>query len=237
MIKINTLPGYEDVLDNYYVTEDGDVYSDFIKKSLSPSDNGRGYLLVSLKLKNIRKWKKAYIHRLVALAYIDNLEDKKEVNHIDEDKHNNHKTNLEWVTRIENINHGTGIERQIKKRTEVIYVYDYLLKFIGKYNGMNEATTQVLGYSQNRGRNGRIEDYFFLTDKLDIRKIISIAEESAYKPVVVEDTITGEKKYFPKNRDARRFFDNKVNVTDAIKYDWLVRKRYKIYNLNYKALL
>ena len=237
MIKVNTLPGYEDVLDIYYVTKDGDVYSDFIKKPLSPSDNGRGYLVVSLKLKNIRKWKKAYIHRLVALAYIDNPEDKKEVNHIDEDKHNNHKNNLEWVTRIENVNHGTGTERQVRKRTEDIIVYDYLLNPIKKYRGMNQATIDILGYPQAKGRNSRIDDYFFISDGATKKDIIEIANSSVYKPVVVKDITTGEKKYFPRNRDARRFFDNKVNVTDAIKYDWLVRKRYKIYNLDYKALL
>lgn len=237
MIKVNTLPGYEDVLDVYYITQDGRVYSDFIKRDLSSRDNGNGYLIVSLKLKGIRKWKHAYIHRLVALAYIDNPYNKKQVNHIDEDKYNNARDNLEWVTRVENVNHGTGIERQVRKRAENIYVYDYLLNFIGKYRGMSEATREILGYRQPNGRNERIEDYFFLNNTIDNVNIMDIIKKSGYKPVVIEDTITGEKKYFPKNRDARRFFDNKVNVTDAIKYDWLVRKRYKIYNLDYKALL
>jgi len=69
-------------------------------KVLKESDNGNGYKTVSPCVNSISK--KKYVHRLVASSFIDNAENKKEVNHIDGDTSNNKLSNLEWVTRSEN---------------------------------------------------------------------------------------------------------------------------------------
>jgi len=58
------------------------------------------------KYHQIRINKKNYrTHRLIALAWIPNPENKPEINHKDGDKSNNHVDNLEWATRSENIKH------------------------------------------------------------------------------------------------------------------------------------
>lgn len=69
--------------------------------------NNSGYPMICL-FRN-RQQKAFYVHRLVAIHFVDNIDGKKEVNHIDGDKDNNVFSNLEWVTRSENQEHAFNI--------------------------------------------------------------------------------------------------------------------------------
>ena len=62
-----------------------------------------GLIYKMIGLQKNKKSKKYCIHKLVAGAFIPNPDNKKEVNHIDHNKHNNKLSNLEWVTHRENI--------------------------------------------------------------------------------------------------------------------------------------
>jgi HNH endonuclease len=57
------------------------------------------------KLVTIKKGCTRRVHRMVALAFLDNPLNKCSVNHIDTDKANNHLSNLEWSTMQENSSH------------------------------------------------------------------------------------------------------------------------------------
>ena len=70
-------------------------------KILKPADNGEGYLFVVLCKDGICKNMK--VHRLVASAFIQNPLNLETVNHIDEDKTNNDVSNLEWMSRTDNV--------------------------------------------------------------------------------------------------------------------------------------
>lgn len=56
-------------------------------------------------LRKNKKGRTTCVHRMVAEAFLPNPEDKRAVNHIDGVKHNNHLSNLEWVTFQENSRH------------------------------------------------------------------------------------------------------------------------------------
>lgn len=72
----------------------------------------KGYLRVCLCKNSKQKW--FMIHRLVAQAFIPNPTNLPFINHKDENPHNNVVDNIEWCTRLYNINYGTRTERTSK---------------------------------------------------------------------------------------------------------------------------
>ncbi len=98
-----------DGFENYSVSDNGEVRNDKRDKLKAQRLNRYGYPITS-----IYKDGKAYthrVHRLVADAFVDNPENKPQVNHKDGDKTNNNAENLEWVTGSENMKHAvrTGL--------------------------------------------------------------------------------------------------------------------------------
>ena len=105
------IKGYEGL---YQVSNKGRVKSLNYRRTgkegiLKGKPDKDGYLRVGL-CKN-KKQKPFYIHRLVAKAFLPNPNNLPEVNHIDENKENNHVENLEWCDRKYNNNYGSRNER------------------------------------------------------------------------------------------------------------------------------
>lgn len=91
----------------------------FKETILIPQNDNRGYLRVNL-YKN-KKMTHYLIHRLVAEAFIPNDDNLPQVNHKDEDKTNNHVSNLEWCDSKYNMNFGTAIQRRVESNSKRIY--------------------------------------------------------------------------------------------------------------------
>lgn len=89
------LPGYE----KYVIFDDGRIWSRSKHHFMSPCPNNDGYP------QSLFNRKSKTFHILVATAFVANPNNLPEVNHKDGVKTNIHSTNLEWVTRSQNIKH------------------------------------------------------------------------------------------------------------------------------------
>ena len=90
---------------NYYITDDGKVWSERTQKFLSFQYDKNGYVKVQMRSTD-NKSHRYSVHRLVLENFkpVENMENL-QVNHIDGDKKNNNLTNLEWTTSEKNIRH------------------------------------------------------------------------------------------------------------------------------------
>ena len=109
------IPGYEGL---YEVSNKGRVRSFHYGKEriMKLISNSVGYYKISLFKGGL--YKRMYVHRLVAQAFIPNPDELKEVNHKDENPGNNSVDNLEWCDHKYNMKYGTARERAREKKID-----------------------------------------------------------------------------------------------------------------------
>lgn len=99
--------GYEEY---FQVSNLGRIYSKRTSKILKQTICKTGYYTVATKIGGRNGKSLCFkVHRLVAEAFIYNLENKPFVNHKDGNKLNNSQENLEWCTQSENVLHALEI--------------------------------------------------------------------------------------------------------------------------------
>lgn len=73
------------------------VFKEYILKT--PQEDRNGYLKIVL---NRTGYKNKWVHRLVAESFLEPVKGMNFVNHLDSNRKNNHVSNLEWTTMVEN---------------------------------------------------------------------------------------------------------------------------------------
>jgi hypothetical protein len=146
------------------------VYRQRILK-LKISDSG--YPKVSLSKNS--KGKDFYTHRLVAIAFLQNLENKPEVNHKNGIKTDNRVVNLEWNTKSENVRHSyeNGLSKSGSDHIQSIKIFQYSIdrQFIKEWGSAGEIkrkTGMTTGCicSCARGERPSAHGFFWSRQKL-----------------------------------------------------------------------
>lgn len=108
LVPVTGYPKYLVSSDGYVVGARGEV--------LKTDPNKTGYLRITLCRDGVTK--RVFVHKLVALHFVQNCDSKPIVNHKDGNKLNNRADNLEWTTHQENLAHAldTGL-RSMKGNT------------------------------------------------------------------------------------------------------------------------
>lgn len=119
--------------EKYCISNFGIIISKRKNILLKPLINRYGYPYVRLFIDNKSKF--FYIHRLVAIHFLDNIYNKTQVNHKDYDRGNYQVSNLEWSTPSEN-------QKHMRKRDYEKFPQKHYKKRT-KTNFNNEISSQV----------------------------------------------------------------------------------------------
>ena len=110
IMEVETLP-------NYLIYNDGRCFNLLSKKFLRKKMGKKNYYIFDLHNSDNEKIS-LYVHGLVALHYVPNPNNYNKINHIDENKKNNDKNNLEWVEDDEKKVTKEELRKTVKKRVE-----------------------------------------------------------------------------------------------------------------------
>ena len=137
---------YEGQETDYSVSTEGEVRKDTTNYILSQSSQ-QDYKFVGLLING--KQKRMRVHRMVALTFIDNPDNKPYVNHINGNRSDNNVENLEWVTPSENTQHAVNTGLFKSGRNRAVIQYNLNGERMATFESASEAARQT-GGSQSK---------------------------------------------------------------------------------------
>lgn len=143
------------VYNNIWIVYKDGVVLDLYGNRIFGDINRYGYVVIRRTNKDGSHYRIS-LHRLVAICYLPNPDNRPQINHIDGNKLNNDVSNLEWCTPSENIKHAFDHQLMVAKRkydqidiNEIIDLYNsgiYTLKELTKLFGISNTT--ILNYAR-----------------------------------------------------------------------------------------
>ena len=224
--------------ENYEVSTSGRV-KNTITDRMMKLNSKCGYLCISLV--NTFRQKSFKVHRLVALTFIPNPENKTDVNHMDKNKHNNNISNLEWNTRAENNLHGKlNVIITTNKNKPINRIDKNSNELLGKYNSIELAAEWVLSLGLTKtAHNGRNSIGNVITGvsktaygfRWELENTNQSLGDEIWKQVIIENIINNEKQYFVSSLG--RFKNSSGTIMDNYKVNENGYIRVFIYNKTY----
>lgn len=130
------IPGYEGL---YKISSFGYIMSIRRKKLIKNYKRKDGYIQV--RLTKSKKVKNFLLHRLVAVTFIENINNYEFINHKDGNKENNCINNLEWCDRSYNILH--AYDNGLIKKRKKVKQYDKNNNLLNTYASIMEASKET----------------------------------------------------------------------------------------------
>jgi hypothetical protein len=172
------LNGFES---KYKITNEGRIYSEYLQDFVKPFHSKGGYVRVKLNYGD--RSKKFMIHRLVAIAFIPNVNNKPHVDHINRNRADNRVENLQWVTPKEN----SELAVQRGGKDTVMYTFinvvtGEILEFSNRHKILKHFGNICLRYLRQIAEGKRIpmsgmyEDYIIERKSLKLQRPSSAEE-------------------------------------------------------------
>ncbi|WP_394267721.1 HNH endonuclease [Limosilactobacillus vaginalis] len=196
-VRVNTLPGFENVTDNYWITDGGQVLSErkgmrpLKQRPTKPTKHSRNrYLQITMATvgghANGRNHKASCkVHRLVALAFVPNPHHYREVNHKNEDGHDNRAINLEWVTPKQNSRYSNVKKVYCYDMNGLVKIYDTTEDTIKDGFNKGHVAAVCRGAISSPGRNPELrhKGHVFSYEPMDMKEVVQrLSKPSNYKP-------------------------------------------------------
>jgi predicted DNA-binding protein YlxM (UPF0122 family) len=200
----------------------GRSWNSYLGRLMTYSEYAGGYFQVTLFDEKNRKIS-AKIHRLVYETFVGKIDDGKEINHKDGNKQNNSLSNLEIVSRSENIKHAFKIG---------------LKTHVGEHNPMfdsyhSEEAKRKIGVANSGEKNGMFRKIFSEEEKKAKRERVLGNKNPMYGKRGELSPLWGNKHSFSskvqmsKSMSSNDFYLNEKNIKKIFELYYLENKSYK----------